>query len=179
MRPLVWKIRSLTKETTSATTWTVELHHRTSQRRSSSSICNVAKWDPTAQSHRGQDFWTLTAKMSAVSLHQCSTDGSASWLPSARPVSNVFTLVFLRRHWTNGRLDGFSLRTACEAERRAALIWHYWTCLHIAMTYVVVFKRGCIFMCNSFVVCPRWSPWSAPSFYNTWQNSRVLLLVLN
>lgn len=46
-----------------------------------------------------------------------------------------------------------------------------WTSLHIAMTSVIVFKRGCIFMCNSFCrnhVCQWWSQWLVRSFYNTW-----------
>lgn len=45
-----------------------------------------------------------------------------------------------------------------------------WTSLHIAMTSVIVFKRGCIFMCNSFCrnhVCQWWNQRLVRSFYNT------------
>lgn len=84
------------------------------------------------------------------------------WLMSARHVLNMFTLVFSRRDWKHRGLEGFPLNTADGAEHFPAEALNHsrpvsrldltlWNSLHIVMTCVIVFKRGCIFMCNSFV----------------------------
>lgn len=101
-----------------------------------------------------------------------TTGGLMLWLMSVHHVLNKFTLVFFMKrrdkrgtgrifleHGKRGRAPFFHSRVrSCELKYGlpqsrlvSELYLTLWTGLHIAMTCVIVFKRGCIFMCNSFV----------------------------